>query len=201
MTITNGYATLTEIKGADVLNFSNTDHDTILESVIEGASRAIDNWCGRHFYSASETRYYTARHPYRLRIHDLGSSSGLTIYTDLDGDGTYEYTWAATDYQLAPYNAATDGWPFTMIETTLLGNYQFPATRRGVKITSTAFGWPAVPKSINRACLLQAERLFKRYTTPLGQAGATTIGTIVMTMPALDTDVQAMLAPYKKVSV
>lgn len=200
MSITNGYATLVEIKSTDVLNFSNTDHDTILETVIEGVSRAIDNHCGRRFYSANETRYYTAKDPYCLRVSDIGSSSGLTIYTDEDGDGTYEYTWASTDYQLYPYNAVTDGWPFTKIETTFQGNYRFPKTRRGVKITSTAFGWPAVPKPINRACVLWSEIVFKRYTTPLGQAAATPVGNIVLKIPGPDPVVMGLLAPYKRVT-
>jgi len=67
-----------------------------------------------------------------------------------------------------------------------------------VKIAAS-FGWAAVPKPINRACVLQATRLFKRYVTPLGQAGATTIGTITLTIPALDPDVTMLLAPYKQI--
>jgi hypothetical protein len=199
MTITNGYATLTELKGADVLNISNTDHDTILESVIEGISRAIDNWCAQRFYAASETRYYTGNNPYCLRVDGISTATGLTIYTDVDGDGTYEYTWAATDYQLAPYNAVVEGVPYTQIETVLLGNYWFPSTRKGVKITAS-FGWAAVPKPINRACVLQATRLFKRYVTPLGQAGASAVGTITLSIPALDPDVTMLLAAYKRIT-
>lgn len=200
MSITNGYSSLSEIKGADVLNFSNTDHDTILESVIEGVSRAIDNWCGRHFYSASETRYYTAKDPYCVRVHDIASVSGLTIQTDIDGDGVFENTLLSTDYNLAPYNALLENWVFTKIEKTPLGLNTFPLTRKGVKVTAS-FGWASIPKPINRACVLQAERIFKRYTTPLGQAGATAIGTIVMTMPAIDKDVISLIEPYKKITV
>jgi hypothetical protein len=196
VTITNGYSTLSEIKSTDVLNFSNTDHDTILEAVIEGISRSIDNWTGQHFYSASETRYYTASDAYCLRVDGISTSSGLVIYTDVDGDGTYENTWAATDYQLAPYNASLEGLPYTKIETTILGSYWFPSTRKGVKITA-AFGWAAVPKPINRACVLQATRLFKRYVTPLGQAGASSVGVITLSVPALDPDVTMLLAPYR----
>jgi len=180
------------------LNISNTDHDTILESVIEGISRAIDNWCAWRFFAATETRYYTAKNTYRLRVDGISTATGLTIYTDVDGDGIYENTWASTDYSLLPYNAVAEGVPFTSIETTLLGNYWFPRTRKGVKIAAS-FGWAAVPKPINRACVLQATRLFKRYVTPLGQAGATTIGTITLTIPALDPDVTMLLAPYKQI--
>jgi len=196
MSITNGYATLGEMKDDDVLNISSADHDTILESVIEGVSRAIDNWTGRHFYSATETRYYTSELSDILYIDDMSTATGFLLYTDNDGDRTYENTWAATDYDLLPLNAETDGHPFTMIETTPNGSYNFPGTKKGVKITG-AFGWAAVPKPINRACVLQATRLFKRYITPLGQSAMTQLGTMNLQIPKLDPDVCGLISPYQ----
>lgn len=197
MTITNGYCTLAEIKDDDVLNYeSSSAHDTILETVIEAVSRAIDNYTGRRFYSASETRYYTAEQGDILFIDDLSTASGLALLTDEDGDRTYETTWATTDYDLMPHNASTNGHPFNMIETTPNGVNTFPGTKKGVKITGT-FGWAAVPKPVNRACVLWSERVFKRYTTPLGQAGATTVGTIVLKIPGPDPDVCMLLNPYR----
>lgn len=202
MAIVNGYATLVEIKNASVLNFAAsadpTTHDAVLEPVIEGISRMIDNYCARRFYSATETHYYAATDPYCLRVDDISTASGLLIYSDVDGDGVYENTWAATDYELTPYNAALEGWPFTKIETRLTGANWFPSTRKGVKITG-AFGWAAVPKPVNRACVLQSTRLFKRYVTPLGQAGASAIGTITLSIPSLDPDVRMLLEQYKKI--
>lgn len=196
MTITNGYATLVELKAVDVLNFSNTDHDTTLETVIEGVSRAIDNFCGRHFYNASETRYYTSPRSDILFADDISTSAGLTLVTDDDGDRTYENTWATTDYDLLPFNAVTNGYPFNMIGVTPNGVYTFPAVSKGVKVTAT-FGWAAVPKPINRACVLWSARLFKRYVTPLGQAGATAVGNIVLNIPGPDPDICMLLDAYK----
>src|SRR3990170_5661640 len=43
--LTNGYCTLAQVKSSDVLNFSNTTHDEILETIIEAVSRLIDNKC------------------------------------------------------------------------------------------------------------------------------------------------------------
>ena len=68
-----------------------------------------------------------------------------------------------------------------------------------MKVTAS-FGWAAVPKQVNRACVLQATRLFKRYVTPLGQAGASAIGTITLYIPALDPDVTMLLAAYKRIT-
>lgn len=199
MTITNGYATLDEFKIPDVLNYAatNTDHDTILESVIEGVSRAIDNYCGRRFYSTSETRYYTPENSLHIDVDDISSTSGLVVYTDDGQDGTYENTWAATDFDLMPYNAALDGLPYTSIEVTPLGNYRFPIARKSVKITA-AFGFAAVPKPINRACVLQSVRLFKRYITPLGVSASSAVGEIKLMIPALDPDVTMLLRPYER---
>lgn len=195
--LTNGYCTLAEIKAVDVLNLTNTDHDVILESVIEGVSRAIDNYCARRFYNAVETRYYTSEFNGTLYVDDIATASGLTIYTDEGHDGTYENTWTATDYELKPYNATLNGEPITSIEVTALGTYRFPRGRKGVKITAT-FGYPAVPAPINRACVLQATRLFKRYITPLGVSAASAVGEIKLSIPALDPDVTMLLRPYER---
>jgi hypothetical protein len=191
-----GYCTLAEMKASDVLNLSNTDHDVILETVIEGVSRAIDNWTGRRFYSLSETRYYTSVLSDTLYVDDISTATGCTIYTDDDGDRTYENTWASTDYDLLPLNAETGGFPFTMIETTPNGNYTFPGTKKGVKITA-AFGWASIPAPINRACVLQATRLFKRYITPLGVSASTAVGQITLRIPSLDHDICGMISPYQ----
>jgi hypothetical protein len=48
--------------------------------------------------------------------------------------------------------------------------------------------------------VLQATRLFKRYITPLGQSAATAIGTINLTIPALDPDVTQLLRPYERLT-
>ena len=194
--LSNGYCTLAEIKATDVLNISNTDHDVILESVIEGVSRAIDNWTGRFFYSATQTRYYTSELSDLLYVDDISTATGFLLYTDDDGDRTYENTWASTDYDLLPLNAQTGGFPFTMVETTPNGVYNFPGTKKGVKITA-AFGWAAVPDPINRACVLQSVRLFKRYVTPLGQSAMTQLGEMRLQIPKLDPDVCGLISPYQ----
>jgi hypothetical protein len=198
MTITNGYCDLTEIKDVPVLNISTTSSDTILELIIEGISRSIDNFCGRRFFAASETRFYTPELPYYLPVDDISTTASFTLYTDDGADGTYENTWVAdTDFELLPYNAVLDGWPYTSIEVKPLGNYRFPIARKSVKITAS-FGFAAVPKPVNRACVLQATRLFKRYITPLGVSAASAVGEIKLSIPALDPDVTMLLRPYER---
>jgi hypothetical protein len=54
MAITNGYASLAELKAA--LRISDTVDDALLETSIESASRQIDGACERVFYSTAGTR-------------------------------------------------------------------------------------------------------------------------------------------------
>lgn len=193
---TNGYVTLSELKSR--LDITSTSYDSLLDQAIEAASRQIDAYTGRRFYrtASDETRYYTATDPDLLLLpDDLGSLTSLA--TDDDGDRVYETSWASTDYDLEPANAALDGQPYTAIRVTPLGRYTFPSTQRGVKLVGT-FGYSAlasVPDAVAEACAIQAARLFKRRDSPFGMAGSPEFG-VLRTVPAIDPDVRALLAPF-----
>lgn len=168
-----------------------------MEQVIEGVSRMLENYCGRRFYTTStdETRYYTAEFRDELYLAD-DVVSITTLQTDGDGDRTYEDTWAATDYDLWPFNAALDGLPYTMITITPDGDYSFPLTAKGVKIVGK-FGWPALPAVVREACLLQCARLWKRKDAPFGIAGSPELGELRV-IPELDQDVKLLLAGVRR---
>ena len=190
------YASIGEIKASDRLNITDTTSDNILTDVIEAVSRWIDDQTGRRFDSVTETRYFTSENSRILNCDDIATATGLFLYTDDGGDGTFEITWSSTDYNLRPYNRR-DGWPYEAIEVTYNGLYAFPRVRRGVKITAT-FGWPSVPPQIKQACLLQSERMFKRFATPLGSSGMSALGEVRLSIPAADGDVMALLAPFMR---
>lgn len=198
MAITNGYCTLAQLRSAPALNLPSTytTDDTLLESIITAASRAIDKQCGRFFYksSAHEVKYFTADNSHYIDVGDLVSVTAL--YTDDDGARTYPNTWATTDYDLTPFAAASlsEPEPYLQIECTPLGNYNFPVISKGVKLDAV-FGWPAVPSVITQVCILWSARLYKRLATPLGVQGVSTIGTITMKIP-IDPDLVKSLAYY-----
>ncbi len=198
MGIVNGYCTLAELKAR--LNLVDADDDVMLESVVNGVSRWIEDWCSRRFWltpsSAEETRYYTALWPDLLYVDDLYSVT--TLATDGDGDGDYEVEWAASDYHLEPRNALSDGKPYTYIRVKPRGQHVFPSVVWGVKITGR-WGWPAVPPQVKEACLLQSERLFKRKDTPFGIEGTAELGTVSV-IPRLDPDVQMLLSPLRRLA-
>lgn len=172
------------------------ENDTAMEAAINGASRFIDKFCERHFYSSAETRCYTPMDTRVVYVDDLLSVT--TFKTDEDGDGVYETTWATTDYNLYPYNAALDGQPYTVIEISSGGTRRFPASvSKSVQIAG-AFGYSATaPNDVKMACLIQASRLFKRSNAPFGIAGTSELG-IMQMIPKIDADVRMLLEPFRR---
>lgn len=215
MAITNGYATLAELKAR--LDIDDTNDDTILESIIEAVSRFIESepvlyrtgstevrnsgGTGRLFYGQSQTRYFTATHTRRIIVDDYTSISAIA--TDDDGDDSHETTWAASDYLLHPRNAASKNKPYTEIVVANNGDYYFPCNvTDGVKVTGV-WGYIAstdtadAPKLIKEACLLQSERLWKRKDAILGVAGSAELGQLTV-IPKLDPDVALMVNSFRR---
>jgi hypothetical protein len=181
------------------LGIADSVDDALLATVLDQASRDIDNYCGRVFNqsTAATARYYTAPRSDELLIADCVSLSAVA--TDADGDRTYEDTWTATDYDLLPENAAADSEPYTTIAVAPGGDYSFPVgVRKGVKLTGV-WGWPAVPGAVKQACLLRAAWIFNRRGTPLGLAGSADIG--MVRVGRWDPDFEKMLETYRLVVV
>ena len=196
MAITNGYASLNETKSA--LRITDSVDDSLLEMAIESASRLIDGYAGRQFFSSgTATRYYTADDDFVCEIDDI-SSSNITLITAMDADAVFDTTWATTDYQLEPLNGVLDGqaWPYTRIRA--VGDYLWPISGGEALVKLTAvFGWPAVPIAIKQATIIQASRIFKRLDSPLGVAGFGDLG-VMRVSSSLDPDVAQLVAPYRR---
>lgn len=202
MAITNGYCTLAEFKqfmtapGQDLT--ADIGDDTVIEALIESSSRFIDGECVRHFYKSAtdETRYYTATDPAFIRVDDLVSVTAL--YTDY-GDRTYPNTWAATDFDLWPYNASADGRPYVQIVVTPGGAYWFPAgTAKGVKVTGI-FGYPAIPAQIKDACVMISLSAYKRrFGENLSSISTVTAGGVVITPQDVPAVAWAKINPFRR---
>jgi hypothetical protein len=195
LAITNGYATLAQVKSA--MRITDNIDDTLIEMAIESASRAIDGFAMRSFYSSgTATRYYAADDSYIVQTDDIAGTA-ITLQTSSAGDGVFDQTWSPIDYQLEPVNGVTDGLtvPFTRIRA--VENYLYPveADQALVKVTAV-FGWPAVPIAITQACVIQSSRLFKRLDSPLGVAGFGDMGAVRVSR-YLDPDVEQLIAPYR----
>lgn len=200
MSITNGYCTLAEFKGWVGIN--DTHDDAQLELAIEAASRMVDDYCLRRFYSATETRYYTADSFDWVDVDDVVSIT--TLKTDPGGDGTFETTWSAGDFRLDPLNVSTETWPYTRIQRTVSGTLTFPTNVRGVQVVGV-FGWPTqAPATVKQATILQAHRLYRHgKEAPLGVVALPGFdGAGGMRLNAkIDPDVQVLLHRYRRYPV
>ena len=123
MAITNGYATLNELKG--YLSISDSTDDTLLEDLIEAASRSIDRIANRRFYldSSASARLYRAYSDIFVYVDDIGTTSGLVVAIDENGNGTYTKTLTLnTDFILDPLTASSLNRPYTQL--TMVSNTQ-----------------------------------------------------------------------------
>lgn len=197
---------LTDESAGDTVTITDvTDvaDDTTLEAIVTACSRAIDDYCGRRFYrnSEDETRYYQAEHADTLfPDDDIGSVT--TLYTDSDGDRTYEDTWTSNDFDLLPANAALDGKPYTWVAVTPDGDYTFPpGVAKGVKVVGK-FGYSSTtPSQVAEACAILSQRVFKKKDAIFGVLGAGTLGAVRVVQQMIEDDFELaiMLAPFRRV--
>lgn len=197
MAITNGYITLNKLKAALRIPTADTVDDSLLEDAVNSASRLIDGYANRSFYSGgTATRLYAPQDNFVTQLDDLQSLTLLE--TSSDGSG-FDTTWAADDYQLEPLNGISDGLttPYTRVRA--VGDYTFLLLGEEATVRVTGvWGYASVPDPIMQACVIQAERIFKRLDSPLGVAGFGDMGVVRVTS-RLDSDVAQLVEPYRKI--
>lgn len=196
MAITNGYATLAELKAVMRIPSIDTIDDTLLETSIEAASRQLDGHCERVFYQVNGTRIYAPNDSLLVETDDIVSLT--TLKTSADGKGTFGTTFTANDYQLEPLNGRSGGLVTPATQIRAVGDYLFPTygDEATVQVVGT-FGWAAVPIAIKQATLMLAQRQFKRYDSPLGVTGFGELG--VIRVSRIDPDVESLVAPFRRV--
>lgn len=122
---------------------SDTADDARLLAVLESISRQIEQDCQRRFQPYTATEYFGPGNASVLLL-DSDLLSVTSLKTD-DGNRTYPYTWAVTDYDLAPDNAPQNQEPYWMIEARPYGAYNFPLGhswgRRSVEIAGVWGYW------------------------------------------------------------
>lgn len=200
MAIVDGYATLEEFQAwSQVVGLGKTDQ---MELAVTVASRAIDDYCQRHFYQENDG--VAAAKTFEVidcRVMKLGPFRDLVSLTSLKsdaaGDGTFETTWSASEYELGPVNRAP-GRPYTRV--TAIAGRNFPVyygTGRYARVEITGvWGWAAVPPEVNQACLIKAARLVTRMQSPNGVAGLDQFGPVRVSRFE-DPDVVMLLDPYR----
>ena len=206
----NNYCTLAEIKSAmaDSGLASSSDYDTIIESTITRACRAIDRWTGRAAgaYAVTSTdettRYYTGSGCDVQWVDEMAAEPSYVGNSQDGGVSSTNYVeYSTTDYYVEPPTAT----PYTrLVLDSINGNYhmwyKFP---RSVKVTA-AFGYSlssAIPDDIVQAAIIQTVRWFKRGQQAYKDTGAIAeLGQLVYTQ-AVDPEVGNILAHYRRLAI
>lgn len=157
ITLSNGYATIKELKHYIAPNAAADKHDDeVMAHLIEAASRYIDIETGRTFYARTETHYFDVPFGRSLYLDD----DLLTVTTLTNGDGT---VITSTYYKLIPYNKP----PYVEIRlkesSTYIWESEADADTEGVISVAGTWGWVATtPKDIKEATLQLARNWYKR---------------------------------------
>ncbi len=204
--VTHAYCTFDELSA--YLGTTASASDAQIQMAINAASRTIDSYCQRRFWldPTAVARTFVPCDMYSIDVDDIGSSTSLTVATDGGGDGTFETTWAASDYQLLDANAPyefPEAKPWTKIRA--VGTKTFPwlyrqgiYLRRDDRVQVTAkWGWPAVPDSVAQACTIKAARLFLRKNSLQGIAAFDAFGPVRLSRGE-DSDVMGLLEEYRR---
>lgn len=167
------------------------NHD---DAEIIGACRAVSRWiekkfCQRVFYRREQTFTFTARASTCLDLPDLIEVT--TLKTDGDGDGVFETTWTASDFQLLDPNAPFEAEPEPYDSVKAVGSYAFPVACTGrtnrVQVEGV-WGWPAVPEPVIEAAKILSGDYLKLGAMAFGVAGYGEYGAVRarMSNPALE---------------
>ncbi len=194
------YVALSELKSA--LGISGSGDDTFLNLAIDSAEQSIDDLCGRKFTvdGSASARTYRAQ-PYLCVTDDISTLTDLTVKTDTSADGTFDTTWASTDYQAEPLNNLLKTTARSVNNLRAVGSYTFPVYGDGlasVEVTAK-WGWPAVPDSIKQATLMLSSRLYGRKASPMGVIGVGDFGPVRISRS--DPDIAHLLMDYRRAGV
>lgn len=202
MALTNCYLTMDDIRGR--AGIADHDDDPTLDPAINRACRAIDVYCGQFFYDAGSAtaRTYKPTAATVAQVDPFNTTTGLVIKTDDNDDGTYETTWASTDYELDYFGGQMSNMlsaPYDRIYA--IGSYYFPKTgyrRRTLEVTAR-WGWTAVPSSVVEAAHILSIDLWKRKDTPFGiTTGSIDFGGLRIGRDLM-AQVSSLLQPFRRI--
>jgi hypothetical protein len=171
------HVNLHAVKSRVGIEATDTRDDFELHFACFAASRMAEHYCQRLFRRTATTWTFVPDDPYCLRLPEFSDIvSVTTLKTDASGGGTFDTTWAATDYQLLPHNptAAPEARPYTKIKAVGTRTFPLPTSRLArddrAQIAGI-FGWPKIPYSVRQSGLITAAEVFRSKSTFEAQAG------------------------------
>ena len=193
MTITNGYATLAELKARADIDISDAEIDSLLEGWVEAASRTMDGETQRTFYARSETHYFDIPEGRELRLDD----DLLTITSLTNGNGV---AIASTDYLTVPKNRA----PYYAIKLTENASVGWAAdsksnTEAVIALAGTWGRTSTAPADVEEACLQIAHSCLKRrYAENLSSISTVTAAGVVITPQDIPSFAWRVINRYRR---
>jgi len=192
------YASAAQLKARLGLDDSNTSQDELIQDALDSVSLSIDRYCGRTFARdvVASDRWATIG-PYGIETDDFWTTTGLVVTPY--SENTAQTAWTLdTEFRVGPVNGIRDGvpgWPYNRLDYTyagvpwgrdLLGCFR-------VKVAAQ-WGWAAVPKDVQSACLILAAAELKLKDAPFGIAGFGDYAVRITNNPAAE----AKLRPYRR---
>lgn len=176
------------------------DHDTLIDGMISQASRLIDKFKGVEDgsyktadHASDEVRYYFGSGKIRQKVDYF---TDLTSVEVEETDGTYTAWVENTDFFKWPYDADQRSLPFWQLEV----NQKSGTTKsvwthgqRRVKVTGKFGVSSAIPDDIERACIIQTSRWYKRASQGWTDASANADLGQLTYVGQLDPDVKTLL--------
>ena len=193
MSITNGYATLNDYRQYQDIDSADQADDTVIELMIESASRYIDGQTGRKFYARTETRYFDVPSGRELRFDD----DLISITTLTNGEGT---EIGSDEYNFIPRNTT----PYYGLKLKEASTYYWlpdsDSNYEGVISIAGSWGWAsAVPADIKSATLEIAQTAYRRRSgqNTEGVARVTAAG-VVLSPRDIPAYAMAVIAKYRQ---
>lgn len=176
------YPTVTDL--ANYLEIPDADDHSELDNALRSAIFAVDSdagWGAGGFEPvAASPKIFEPDSPHLVLLRGTGfvSTAGLTVKTDTTGDGTYDTTWDASDYELTPHNNSYEGVAgFPYFELCAVGDHTFPIAARGKRgatvQVSAPWGWAEMPAPAHSAIVQRAAAIHLRRKTRDGINPAT----------------------------
>lgn len=191
MTANNAYCSLTEVKNWIAITSTSTTDDSVIEDMMEGASRLIDKQTGgRTFYARTETHYYSVpRVGQTLWIDD---DDLLTLTSLKNGDDS---AISSDDYHLLPKNKS----PKYAIKLTTAESWVSQSEDYEIEAVGTWGYSSSTPDDIKQACIdIVVNAYHRRFGQ--GQSGQTVIagGGIMITPEDVPSSAMAIIRGYRR---
>ena len=196
MAITNGYCTLAEYKSYARITTANAGDDTVIEDLVEAASRYIDNETGRTFYSrAAETRYFDCPRDRTLWLDD--DLVSIDVGGLINGDTV---AIATTEYNFLPKNR-TPKFAVRLKKTSnIVWEPDSDLEFEGVISIKGTWGYSATaPDEIKLACMMIARAMYARRTGENVSMTSLATAAGVMIMPeGIPADASRIIQAYRR---